>query len=244
MLDANAEINKRNRTFSAQELVNCVPNPHNCGGNGGCKGATVELAMNWAMDRGLQTDDETPYTGVDGTCAKSTPALLATQGSDALKEMIAIGFHGVKSANSPGALIGLRGWERLPENQYEPLIRAVAETGPVAVSVAASGWQSYGSGIFDGCDKDAVIDHAVTLIGYGVDKDRAEKYWIIKNSWGSSWGENDGTIRLLRHEGNEHCGTDYQPKEGTACDGGPSSVPVCGMCGILYDAVVPYFHKM
>jgi hypothetical protein len=273
MLQANAEISGYNRSFASQELVNCVQNPHHCGGNGGCGGATVELAMNWVMESGLETETNTQYDlligsdiesntsqewsattrgidssnlGADATCKKQGTSLLADaqvgHGKETLEEMTAIGFHGARSQLSPGLSLGLLGWERLPENAYEPLIRAVAEHGPVAVSVGALDWSSYGAGIFDGCGVDAEIDHAVVLVGYGFDADRNKKFWSIKNSWGPSWGEN-GIIRLLREDGNVHCGTDYQPKVGTGCDVGPSTVPVCGMCGILYDNVVPHFRK-
>jgi len=242
MLQANAEINGYNRTFSPQELVSCVPNPHNCGGSGGCDGSTVELAMNWVVDEGLETEKATPYFGGNGVCQKSAGAsLISHDDGGNLADMIAVGFHAASGA-SAGASLGLKGWERLAENEYEPLMTAVAETGPVAVSVSAGPWSGYGGGIFDSCNKDAVIDHAVTLVGYGVDKARNDKYWIIKNSWGLGWGEN-GNIRMLREEGNVHCGTDNQPKVGTGCDGGPSSVHVCGMCGILYDSVVAHFKK-
>jgi len=244
MLWANAEINGYSRTFSAQELVDCVPNPYRCGGSGGCDGSTTELAMNWVMEKGLAATDVTPYYGADGTCKKISDgtSLLTNAGEDNLQQMVKIGFHGPLSLQSKGLEIGLRGWERLPENEYEPLLKAVAFTGPVAVSVAADLWNSYGSGIFDDCGKNAVVDHAVTLIGYGVDKTRSNTpYWLIKNSWGLSWGE-DGNIRLLRHVSDSYCGTDYQPEVGTGCSGGPSSVPVCGMCGILYDSVVGYFN--
>lgn len=241
MLQANAEINGYNRSFSTQELVDCVPNPHNCGGSGGCQGATVELAMNWAVSQGLATEQVTPYTGTDGTCAKTDPAMLLERYQNSFDDMISVGFHESQTSSLGLSTLGLKGWSRLPENEYEPLIRAVAEIGPAAVSVAASGWSTYGSGIFDACSADAVIDHAVTLIGYGVDSSAGEKYWLIKNSWGLLWGEKGGTIRLLREVGNAHCGVDSQPKVGTGCDDGPSSVPVCGMCGILYDSVVPHF---
>jgi len=244
MLQANAEIYGHNRTFATQELVSCVPNPHSCGGSGGCQGATVELGMNWIMEQGLDTNAGTPYMAKDMTCKKRSAVLITDAGvgsGSSLEDMIAVGFHGAKSHLSPSMSFGLKGWERLPENEYEPLMRAVAERGPVAVSVGADGWNSYGAGVFDSCGKDSTIDHAVTLIGYGIDKARKEKFWTIKNSWGSSWGEN-GKIRLLRQEGNVHCGTDSQPKVGTGCDGGPSEVHVCGMCGILYDAVVPHFQ--
>jgi cathepsin L len=244
-LQANAEANGQNRTFSAQELLDCVPNPHHCGGDGGCKGSTVELAMNWVMEKGLATEEETPYFGLDSTCKKTS--LLAHGGEEddhysdkTLNHMIAVGMHNAKTHSSAGLELGLLSWERLAENEYEPLLHAVATVGPTAVSVAASAWQSYDHGVFDGCGRDAVIDHAVTLVGYG--KENGDKYWTIKNSWGNSWGEK-GNIRLLRHEGKHHCGTDYQPEVGTACEGGPSQVHVCGMCGILYDSVVPHFQK-
>lgn len=246
---ANAEAKGHSRTFSAQEIVSCVPNKQHCGGGGGCSGSTVELAMNWVMEQGLATTDETPYLAEDSQCKKKPDALLAFKGqghiddSEELAHMIAVGFHGAKSDASAGVALGLRGWERLPENEYEPLMRAVAETGPVAVSVGAREWHSYSKGIFDGCSRDSVIDHAVTLVGYGKDHPNSQdKYWLIKNSWGPHWGEK-GTIRLLREEGSGHCGTDKQPKVGTGCDDAPPSVRVCGMCGILYDAVVPHFNQ-
>lgn len=243
VLRANAEINGHSRTFSPQELVDCVPNPHHCGGEGGCKGSTVELALNWVMEQGLDTLEGTPYKAEDSTCKKSSPLLISQDGvHDHLEDMIATGFHGAQSDSSAGLALGLRGWERLPENEYEPLMRAVAQVGPVAVSVAAHSWHSYSDGIFDDCNRDAVIDHAVTLVGYGKDKRSDDKYWIVKNSWGNHWGEK-GNIRLFREEGKAHCGTDHQPEVGTGCDGGPSEVRVCGMCGILYDSVVPHFDK-
>jgi cathepsin L len=258
MLLANAEIKGIKRSFSAQELVNCVPNPHNCGGAGGCDGATIELAMNWAMAKGLADETDVPYKGVDDRCrnlglVEKHQELDTVAGdhygqinsgkrlySDSeLEDMIAEGFHGA-SETSAGLQHGLAGWTRLPENEYEPLIRAVAETGPAAISVAAMSWDMYGEGIFDNCNKDAVIDHAVVLTGFGYDEDLKQKYWTIKNSWGNGWGEL-GNIRLLREEGKTHCGTDRMPKVGTGCDGGPKTVDVCGMCGILYDTVVPHF---
>lgn len=243
MLQSNAEIYGHNRTYSAQEMVDCTPNPHNCGGEGGCRGATVELGMNWVMEKGLDTSEGTPYEGIDTTCKKgsrSTSLIDNTYTDKALNDMIAVGYHPAKTQSSPALGYGLEGWERLPENEYEPVIRAVAERGPVAVSVAASDWSYYGGGLFDSCNKNAIIDHAVTLVGYGIDKSAGGKYWLIKNSWGNSWGET-GNIRLLREEGNVHCGVDNQPKVGTGCDGGPPEVKVCGMCGILYDSVVPHF---
>jgi len=244
MLQANAEINGFNRTFSPQELVNCVPNPANCGGSGGCQGNIVELAMNWVVNNGLETTENVPYTGRDEVCGKNagTAAMVSVGNQrEDLEEILASGFHAA-SAGSAGASLGLKGWELLPSNQYEPLLRAVVERGPVAISAAASQWGPYGGGIFDSCGRNSIVNHAVTLIGYGRETDN---YWIIRNSWGSYWGES-GNIRVFRHDENSpdmYCGTDHYPEYGLGCDGGPGEVTVCGMCGILYDSVVAHFFS-
>ena len=71
--------------------------------------------------------------------------------------------------------------------------------GPVAISIASSGWSSYGSGVFQ-CSSSAPVDHAVLLVGY------TSSYWIVKNQWGSSWGE-DGYIRVARGSNDCKIGT-------------------------------------
>merc|ERR1740117_215382 len=70
-----AQTNKT-RSFSAQQLVNCVPNPRECGGSGGCNGATVELAMRYIDQRSLLTEQDVPYLGLDNACA-ATKAILS-----------------------------------------------------------------------------------------------------------------------------------------------------------------------
>jgi cathepsin L len=240
-LEAHAEHACRNRSFSAQEIVSCVENPHHCGGSGGCNGATVELAMAYVIDHGLAKTEEVPYTATTSVCASSLLDKSKHTSIQHINDVTVDGVHTATIQDNAGAAFGFVSWEKLPENEYHPLLAAVAEHGPVAISVAASKWFSYNSGIFNSCSKDAEIDHAVTLIGYGKEGDA--KYWLIKNSWGSSWGES-GTMRLLRSDDDEtnQCGTDRKPEVGTGCDGGPQEVKVCGMCGILYDTVVPHFE--
>jgi len=245
VLEAHSEIHMPqadSRSFSTQELVSCVLNTDNCGGKGGCDGATVELAFDFALNHGLAQESEKPYQQVTGECQRPAEELLAMQATSSTS-LTMPGSH-LHMPGMKGSTFGMTGWERLPENGYEPLMRAVVERGPVAVSVAASKWFSYDGGIFDDCDRDAVIDHAVMLVGYGADTDLDEKFWLIQNSWGPDWGE-AGRIRLLRTDGDEteSCGVDHQPELGTGCKGGPEQVPVCGQCGILYDSVVPYFGE-
>lgn len=65
------------------------------------------------------------------------------------------------------------------------------QSGPVAISISSQGWLNYGSGIFQ-CTSNAQVDHAVLLVGY------TPTYWIIKNQWGQTWGEN-GYMRVTRN---------------------------------------------
>lgn len=241
-LRAHAELYNKDRTFSAQQIVACTPNPKKCGGSGGCGGATAELAMEYVAKAGALTEDELKYEGSDTKCPDVSEEKKTSLRSFLGNVMSLSDTSG--STTKGGSSFGMVGWKKLPENMAEPLLVALYQDGPVTVSVAASGqWNLYNSGIMDPCDKDAIINHAVVLVGYGDDKYLSAKYWTIQNSWGSSWGE-EGFGRLSRLDSKEesaYCGWDTKPEEGTACLNGPSKVRVCGSCGILYDSVVPKF---
>eukprot|EP00746_Dinoflagellata_sp_MGD_P158025 gnl/MRDRNA2_/MRDRNA2_86369_c0_seq15.p1 gnl/MRDRNA2_/MRDRNA2_86369_c0~~gnl/MRDRNA2_/MRDRNA2_86369_c0_seq15.p1 ORF type:complete len:436 (+),score=99.71 gnl/MRDRNA2_/MRDRNA2_86369_c0_seq15:66-1373(+) len=199
--------------LSTQALVSCTPNPRHCGGTGGCQGATAELAFEYIANQGIPADSKWPYMSFTGANGKCTPSLAQMTHAK-------IDHHVV-----------------LPENKGEPLLQALYQEGPVVVSVDASTWNFYSGGVFSGCDKNAIINHAVVAEGFG--EQSGHKYYLIKNSWGADWGEK-GYIRLMRFDDDEaHCGIDTKPEEGTACDGGPSQVRVCGMCGVLYDSTYP-----
>jgi len=68
---------------------------------------------------------------------------------------------------------------------------------PVSVAVDATKWDSYHGGTFE-CSGDPHLDHGVTLVASFSD------YWVIKNSWGSDWGE-EGFIKLSK-EASHNCG--------------------------------------
>lgn len=193
--------------LSPQNVVDCTPNPHQCGGSGGCNGATAELGIGYIADKGVASEADYPYHAVTQPCDETI-----------------------------GKTAKVTGFVKLPENNYTALVTAVATIGPIAISVAAGAWSSYGGGVFTGCDFSSIdIDHAVQLVGYGTDS--GTDYWIVRNSWGPGWGE-EGYIRMEKHSDGDMtkwCGTDPSPGDGSGCQGGPPTITVCGSCGIWYD---------
>lgn len=212
-------------TLSPQQLVDCVPNPNECGGNGGCLGATAELAYGYAREMSVQGEYEYPY--VDGAGHDTNPNRCPVTSSKA-------------------SAVKVKSFVRVPSNNQDALLRAVM-TGPVVLAVFASPWMDYEGGVFDGCSshRNNDIDHGVTLTGVG--SDGTNQWWEIRNSWGPQWGEG-GVIRLIRQGPNPPCYTDYTPADGTVCKkkAYPANLTVCGQCGLLYDPVYPlgaYFNQ-
>jgi len=201
--------------LSEQQLTSCAPNPDQCGGTGGCSGSTQWLAFQYAITSGLTTTASWPYHARDEKCDVTKIKQVAT----------------------------ISGLVRLPTNDFNALVTAVATTGPVAISVAATEWQFYDSGVYNG-DCGTEINHAVTLVGYGTDAESGD-YWIIRNSWSAGWGEG-GYMRVAKEKtaADVKCDIDYNPASGSGCKGGPDQIEVCGICGMYSDSSYPTGGKL
>jgi len=202
--------------LSEQQIASCTSNPEDCGGSGGCDGGTAEVAYASAVTaNGLSSEWTYPYSSYGGQ-----------------------NFQCQFGSGTP-VVAPISSYTKLPENQALPLLNAVVQQ-PIAISVDASAWKGYESGVFNGCNQtNPDVNHAVLLVGYGTDPTTSEDYWIVRNSWSPNWGDN-GYILLHRDDPNNPvCGVDLWPEHGSGCKGGPPTVAVCGTCGILYDNVYP-----
>jgi len=169
--------------LSEQSLVDCE---HNCGKyrffNGcdaGCGGGLMQNAWKWVQSHGQPTQADYPYTGRDGSCQNAT----------------------VKAHVS--------GWELIDVDEVAMAAYMVAN-GPLSIAVYASGWFAYSGGIMTSltiCPKEnpnqPFLNHGVAVIGYNTDSASGTPYWIVRNSWGTGWGEK-GYARILR--GADYCG--------------------------------------
>lgn len=205
------------KTLSEQQILDCTINATNCGAGvgGGCNGGTVEAAYDRIYEmKGLASEWTYPYTSFFGEGHSCN--LTKTEPS--------------------GDRVNINNYVQLPENDYEALLSHVAYYGPPAVSVDATNWFMYESGVFNGCNQSHPdVNHAVILAGFNTDPKLGD-YWLVRNSWGPEWGEN-GYIRLHRSSKTE-CGIDTTPENGNGCPG-DAPVKVCGVCGILSDSVYP-----
>lgn len=218
--------------LSSQQLVSCAPNIWHCGGTGGCQGSTADLAYDYVSRHGLTSEWQFGYQSFHGQ------AIPCPDGNNS-------------SSSEPPPytpVVEIDGWIQLPRNNETVLMNAVAKLGPIAISVAASTWGLYKSGVFDMpfdafSPRTSDINHLVVLEGYGTDPNTQEDYWLVRNSWGPLWGEK-GYIRLKR---STDCGMDVTPADGIACtldpntgeDVVPPNQEICGTSGILFDTHIP-----
>jgi hypothetical protein len=175
-------------SLSEQELVDCAGSY----GNQGCNGGLMDDGFKYVEAKGLEKESSYAYTAKTGTCDTSKQSA-----ADGIKAGVVSSFKDV-TPNS------------------ESQLAAAVTLGPVSVAIEAdqSGFQFYKSGVFSGtCGTQ--LDHGVLAVGFGTDSGKA--YWKVKNSWGSSWGDN-GYIKMAKDISSKH-----------------------GQCGIAMQASYPVF---
>jgi len=162
--------------FSEQELVDCDTV------DSGCNGGLPDNAYK-AIEQlgGLETESEYPYDAKKSKC----------------------------QFDASLARVKVSGAVDLPKNETA-MAQYLVANGPLSIGINANAMQFYRGGISHPprilC-RHSSIDHGVLIVGYGVADypvfNKTLPYWIVKNSWGPSWGEN-GYYRVFR--GADTCG--------------------------------------
>ena len=159
-------------SFSEQQLVSCDNRQHG-GKDMGCNGGLMDNAFNWIeKNGGLCTEDTYPYTSGTtksaGTCETSCTNVANSQ---------------------------IHSFADVPTKSDDDMMSAL-NVQPISIAIEADqkDFQLYKSGVFTG-DCGTNLDHGVLVVGYG--NMNGEDYYRVKNSWGTTWGD-QGYIYLGR----------------------------------------------
>ncbi|XP_015190417.1 PREDICTED: cathepsin L [Polistes dominula] len=162
-------------SLSEQNLIDCSGKY----GNNGCRGGLMDQAFQYIKDNhGIDTEQSYPYEAENDKCRYSP-------------------------RNSGAVDVG---FVDIPQGDEQKLKSAVATIGPVSIAIDAShqSFQFYSEGVYYEPEcSDTELDHGVLVVGYGTD-DNGEDYWLVKNSWDTTWGDK-GYIKMARNK-NNHCG--------------------------------------
>lgn len=163
---AYALAKKELLSLSESNLIDCVTNCHGC--NGGLSTTAWFYVITYQNGK-FMLESDYPYKPIQKSCA----------------------FNSAKGVGSVSSFVNVK------SRDEDDLAKTCAEHGPVAVAIdsSRSTFHQYKSGIYDdtACS-DSDLNHAVVCVGYGAEN--SKKYWIVKNSWGTSWGEK-GYVRII-----------------------------------------------
>lgn len=166
-------------SMSEQQVLDCT------GVGNTCNGGRIDKALSFiAASGGLQPEAAYPYvsgsTNQQGSCRSD------------------VSPNSAASVGAPRAL-SLQG--------NEGALQELVASQPVAVAFEADpDFQHYKSGVFIGSSScGQKLNHAMTVVGYGTDG--GQEYWMVKNQYGTVWGE-EGYIRVTRGNGS-NCGIAY-----------------------------------
>jgi len=157
--------------LSVQELIDCDTKVDQ-----GCTGGNPLLAFDFIHRYGLTSSKGYPYQGQQNTC---------------------------RFQNVANPIATVQSWGMLTPDYEDNMELVLRLIGPIAVGLNGfdPNFLAYKSGIYHSLDCGEVANHALLIVGYGqeVDKD-GDRFWIARNSWGESWGE-DGYVRIKRGDG-------------------------------------------
>ncbi|XP_060553709.1 procathepsin L-like [Ruditapes philippinarum] len=158
-------------SLSEKNLMDCSERE----GNHGCKGGLMDQAFAYVIqNKGIDTEESYPYEPRDGLCRFKADNIGATE-------------------------VSCMDIEHESESDLQ---KAVAMEGPISVAIDAGhrSFQLYRSGVYKEPACSSIrLDHGVLAVGYG--SESGQDYWLVKNSWGTTWGDR-GYVMMARNDKN------------------------------------------
>jgi len=167
--------------LSEQQLVSCDTEQ-----NHGCNGGSMNIAFEYAAQKGMYPESQYPYTAQNDAC--DTSNLYGPYVYKPTDHSVIYGYS--------------------VEDTKKAVMQQVVS---VAIEADQDVFRNYKSGVINNSCGD-YVNHGVVIVGYDSNYSENE-FWIVKNSWGSSWGENGyvriSTSTILQHDG--QCGILWSP---------------------------------
>jgi cathepsin X len=173
----------RNRTFpqillAPQVLINC-------GGGGSCEGGNPGGVYEYIYRHGIPDETCQNYEAKNGQCKP----LGICENCSPNSGCVAVDTHPTYWVSDYG---GVSGATRMKAEIYA--------RGPIGCGIdATSKLEAYTGGIFSQWKLLPMINHEVSVVGWGVEN--GVEFWYVRNSWGTYWGEN-GYFRIMMHKDN------------------------------------------
>jgi len=164
-----------------------VQNVIDCGNAGSCYGGDDVPVYQYGHDHGL----------VDETCNNYQA-----------KNQECTAFNACGTCNPDGTCVAIKTPIRYKIGDYGSLPEGAAamkaelwKRGPLSCGIdATDGLENYKAGVYQEYNTSPMINHIVSVVGWGTAADNSQ-YWIVRNSWGSPWGEN-GFFRIVLGKAN------------------------------------------
>lgn len=176
--------------FSVEQVISCVDFII----LGGCSGGWADLAYEYVKGSGIMNATSDPFDGTFGWCPYNATQEAVTKA-------------GNYTFATPPCLFNCK------EQRMDLLQRTVALVAPVSVCLNTDNWADYTGGVLpaSSCSSDFInMDHCVQVVGYSINATAPDQsYWLVRNSWGSSWGV-DGYIHLQLNMSVNTCGVANQ----------------------------------
>jgi len=146
-------------SLSEQQLVDCASST----GNMGCQGGLMDDAFQWIINNGgIGSEASYPYIAGDGHCNTSCGP-----------------------CKKVASVATITSFTDIAQGDTDLATAIVAQPVSVAVDASEGFWQFYSGGVMTNkCGTS--LDHGVLAVGYGASG--SSQYWLVKNSWGTSWG--------------------------------------------------------
>ena len=189
--------------LSRQALMNCVPDRNASLPPPGCNGGDAWMIHHYMSEHRIPDETCMPYTATNGACdalgvcRNCVPASFVGSGG-VTQECWAVDNYVGYTVSEYGSVSGEEAMKAEIMNRG-PITCSFSADEPFLFRYAEIADANEGVYVDRSTKTEDDVDHDISIVGWGVTKEKGIKYWIARNSWGTYWGEG-GWFKVLRGE--------------------------------------------